>query len=650
MISSSLDGQTTLPEWKQKLEERYILDAALEAGWEYAEWFGKPGWAYPLRQGNGRLWYLPDGRPARRWKAFDKEAQYRFAWGYPDQSGDAVRKPDGCDYYWMPGAVEAIEKSSGVLHITAGETDMLSMVSAGIRNVTSFFGEHNIPETFLTVLKRLAVKKVLYYPDNDETGWDAAQSIYVYLLDSGIEFIAKQASPHRKDLNELWQVIEGDTTLFLLRLQEGSPLRFINPKDGPGADLRGTGLRDFPQQFYDDVERALRVEYKGRGGWSKPLACVFASHDHDDQHPAAHWHKDKHIFRCFKCGKTWMAKEVAEQLHMDYRDYLPKREPPAAPSAPAVALPPYFSSIDSLTRYKERLDGMHIDDCGPIVFPFKALHDLGGYCRMVQPRKLIGIIGLSGGGKTSFLETLTDNWRQMGYHVLWWGPEWSWDQMADRAIQRYGGLSINQMMEHEVWLSEQRRAKNGEFIRELFGAMAAPFLVEKSKQIATSIETWAGKAFYCGKMDVTLDTLLEEAALIIQDQREKYQRSIRIVVWDYIQLLQLKGVRSDMERVNQAVTAIKTFCVDNKLVGLIASQPRKEDSTNAKQEGELLTSEAAQYMREDQFNLMMTLNPMMVEGRVTSQAVINVVKNSAGKKEKRTVQIDLPHLRWVDKR
>lgn len=641
------------PEWEIKLEERGILEAAKGAGWEYGEVWGHPGWYYPLLQFNGQHWHLPDGRLARRWKAFDSNATPKYLWGYEDQTKDDTKKPDGCDYYWYPGASDAIAHSDGVLHLTAGEPDLLSLVSAGICNVTSFFGETSIPESFVGRLNQMGVKRVIYYPDNDATGHDAAQSLCDLLRPTGIEFTAVGLPHFVKDLNDLWKLYCPDARDFVLKLQSLKPLQLVNLHDAPKADLRGTGLTDFPDRFYDDIERALHASYKGRGGWSKPIPCVFTSHDEDDTKPAAHWHKDKKIFRCFKCQTTWLAKDVAMQLNIDYHDYIERLDSKPTPKEQqqqilqAVTV---HSSDDALQRYRERLAGLHINGNSPLPFPFKALHDLQGFCRLVMPRKLIGILGLSGGGKTSFLETLTDVWRQRGYHILWWGPEWSWDQMADRAIQRYGGLSITQMMDHEVYLSEEYRTENGE-VFDRFGIAADFELVEHSKLLTERIGQWPGKAFYIDQMDLTLNDLLLKAAETIQVQRDA-GRLIRVAVFDYVQLLQLKGVRNDLERVNSAVTMIKAFCVDQNLVGIIASQPRKEDSSLAKDEAnpELLTSEAAQFMREDQFNLMMTLNPIMEGGKMTNKAVINVVKNSAGMKDRRTVQIDLAHLRWVDKK
>lgn len=635
--------------YQDQLEYRGILHAALDMGWGFLNWNGQGGWRYPLYQANGKQWYLPDGRAAQRWKNFDSEAQVRFLFGYPDQTKDDVKKPDGCDYYWPAGGAV----KDDVIHITAGETDMLTLMSAGILNVVSFFGEQNIPDNLVTVLKKLEYKRVMYYPDNDQTGWDAAQSIYETLKGSGIEYTAVRLPDNLKDLNIMWDMYEFNAELFIRRLQTLKPMVFPDLTSGPSVELHGTGLRDFPDAFYDAIERSLGAEYKNNRGWSKSLACIFASHEHDDSHPTGHWHKDKHIYRCFKCGQTWLAKDVAARLNLDYHDFIPARPVQLTMNAglilPPPVIPAYKSSDDSMQRYGERLDGKHVDTIVPLVFPFRMLHDLGGFCRIVQPRKLIGIIGLSGGGKTSFLETLTDDWRRVfGVDILWWGPEWSWDQMADRAIQRYGGLSITEMMLHELWLAEEARGQQG----ERYGERAPEEKVTFSRKMAAEIAGWPGKAFYIDKMDVTLDDLLNESARIIDDQRENHWRTIRVGVWDYAQLLQLKGVRSDAERVNMVVTKIKAFCVDYGLVGIIASQPRKQDSSEAKDEAAptLLTSEAAQYMREDQFNLMMTLNPINSNGRMTNRAIINVVKNSAGRKEQREVTIDLPHLRWVDRR
>lgn len=100
-----------------------------------------------------------------------------------------------------------------------------------------------------------------------------------------------------------------------------------------------------------DIERALAVKGYQRNGWSKPVRCVLAHHEHDDERPAASWHGEKHIYSCLKCGETAMlAHELAAAIGLDVASYYEHRPQtvtkptpiePTAPAADIVLNQPY---------------------------------------------------------------------------------------------------------------------------------------------------------------------------------------------------------------------------------------------------------------------------------------------------------------------
>ena len=169
-------------EWIRLLANRGILESALEAEWHYGEYKGQPGWEIPLYDEDGHRWCSDDGKPTSRWKYSGSEVDVqRYAW--PEG------KPKGCDYYHLPHANlrTAIEAHDGELVIACGEPDMLTFATAGITNVTSFFGENNIPSDLTDTLTRLAVKVVHYFPDRDGPGAQAAEKLALTLRPSHIE-------------------------------------------------------------------------------------------------------------------------------------------------------------------------------------------------------------------------------------------------------------------------------------------------------------------------------------------------------------------------------------------------------------------------------------------------------------------------------
>ncbi len=653
------------PVWKQRLQERGILQAALDAGWDFLNWYGTPGWSFPLYQANGQKWVMPDnagvarGRAAQRWKALDSNHNPKYLWGYPDQSrenGD-VRQPVGCGYYWLPGGdtKQAIDSAGGVLIVACGEPDTLTFATVGKRNVVSFFGEGLIPDNAVDVFHKLGVRRIAYYPDNDNTGWDDALKLIEKFDGSGIE-VDVYALPDEKawtdvnDINDLWIACGFDKDEFLSTLDACKSINAALVRAAPVTQEYEDNDEAW-RKYHEDIERALGAYWKRGGGWSKYMRCIFANHDHDDRNPKATYHKEKHVFRCFKCSQTWQGDQVAERLGIERPKSTPKQQPitPAKTAngagqaaAPKPAIPVYTSD-DSLRRYRERLRGLNPVEHVP--FPFKALHHLGGFCQIIQTGKIVGVLGLSGGGKTSFIETLSDAWRQTGLNIIWWSPEWTWEEMADRAVQRWGGLSMIDMMLYERWLIEEAA---GTPEHKRIGKPQPQAVIDHTIGITEAIEAWEGKAYYLDKMDVTLADLLDRAQQTVDDLAQD-GRKPKIAVFDYIQLAEIAGARGDSERIPRAISLIKAFCSDNRIVGVVGTQTRKDDSEEARKEGELLTAEAAQYFRDDKTNLFITLNPEFDEqGNMTGKGIINVVKNSGGRRGKVPARPDPAHLRWND--
>jgi 5S rRNA maturation endonuclease (ribonuclease M5) len=649
---SALPHETQLPEWKQVLAARGILEAALECGWTYFEWYGAAGWSFPLMTFSGKYFKLADGRNAQRWKAIDRaNAPQSYTWGYPDQKQGDVKRPADCQYYWAKGTEAAIEDGWGTLYITAGEPDMLSLIAAGRRNVTSFFGEQNIPENLLSDLQKIKVSRVVYLADMDNTGIDAAAKL-LNKLEGVIECEVKRLPC--KDVNDLWIEHGFNAQTFLEAIDSAPDWTFREPAQ----------TQDQMKPFYnyaafaDAVENALRLPEQKRNGWSKPIPCIFANHSNDDKDPSMGWNYKTHQCRCFKCGETWGCDAVAERVGVNLEDFnenagklrvLPAAQgkPPQQAKANEPVVEFVKTSDESLERYIERLDGKHIGDVAAAPFPFTTLHHLGGFCEILKPRKMVGVIGLSGGGKTSFLESMIDVLRQTGeFHTLWWGKEWRWDEMADRAVQRQGGLTMMQVSKYEMHLASLKNTGKSSLNREQLDRVLA--LIEKSKDYAREMLKWTGKVFYIDKA-MDLDDTLEQAQRELDEKKAAGLR-VRVAVWDYASLWNVKGARSEIETISRGMGMVKEFGETNDLFTFVSSQPRKDDAERVKAGDKLLSAEDAMYMNDHKYNLLVTINPMYVEGIMQDWGIANVVKNSGGKTGKVALQMDLPRLRWLDQK
>lgn len=302
------------------------------------------------------------------------------------------------------------------------------------------------------------------------------------------------------------------------------------------------------------------------------------------------------------------------------------------------------SSAEALDVYRDRLrvaSGEH-----SVLFPFKALHRFGGFARVLKPGVMVAVVGMSGGMKTSFLETITDAWRQMDANdILWFGPEWDWTAMASRAVQRYGGPTVEDLLLHQMYLEE---GKNNIPLDKRFGKSLTHAQVSESQRIVAALANWPGQSHQLEVPLSDIDQLLtacKERILYLHSQG----RIVRFCVFDYLQLLDLYGrASSESERYNVVMGKIKLFSIEMQVISLIASQVTKTSSYNARKENEDLELEAGQNFRSDKFNLGLTLLPLMVGGVLSDKGRIWVAKNSIGRTGKVTVNIDPSRFKWID--
>lgn len=647
---------------REKLTARGIAEAADAAGWVETTMYGEPGWAFPLHGATGNVHRLPDGRTAQRWKAYAPNATRKYMWGYEDQKRGDLRQPEHCRYYWIGGADmrEIIQDNDGVLHITAGEPDALTLYAMGYRNVTSFFGEGNVPATLPDDLERLGVREVHYYADNDNAGYDAAMKVRDALKTTLITCTLYAAPSEHNDLNDLYVANKHDTEAT------HTALRTIAAGESTPSVTAADANFDVTA-YVSAVTSALGATWKRhRNGWSEPMACIFADHEYDNRRPAAGWNETAQSYRCFKCGRTYDIDKVAERLNIRKADYwtqptLPATTAPTtAPGQVAPQVDDYIKSSDQgLSRLLGRLEGEALSDAPPIINPISELHPLGGFCRLLKPGKMIGILGLSGGGKTSFMESMfVDPLRQVGVSSLWWGPEWSWEEYTDRAVQRYSrNVTMEDIALHEMFLQEELARKAGKPATRFGKRLGDEQIADITNTVAT-IGGWSGKSYYVNKMELSLEQLLEIQRMKIEQLRAQGV-NLRLVIYDYVQLVEVVGARSERERIQAAVNKIKAFVVDHGLIGVIASQPTKAASAEAKAAGDTLDedghmhnlqAEAAQFVRDWAFNLFVTLTPAVYLGNNQNWGRVNVVKNSQGTTGYVDLQTDFTRLRWLDKR
>lgn len=319
-----------------------------------------------------------------------------------------------------------------------------------------------------------------------------------------------------------------------------------------------------------------------------------------------------------------------------------------APEPEPIKIEDVFDDRRSaLARYLLRLDEDTIPDARPLIMPFTTLHRFGGFAHVLVPGKLIGVAAATGGGKTSFLDSLVDKLLEDGEHVIRWSPEWSSDEDADRFAQRLGGATMEDVLLHQIWKYEEA---HGVADKDRVGVRLTPKQREASAAAVQTAAHWQGNVYDCAKAGVNLDGLLNIIVAKVQELRAR-KVDVRTLVIDYAQMLEANQRDSRERSLNDAIQMIKSVCIDQKLVGIVASQVTKADSrqTGATGDKKLLDMNSAQFLRFDAFNLAFTLHiERMEDGTATGNGSINVIKNSIGRTGVVVVPVNLNRLLWVD--
>ena len=307
--------------------------------------------------------------------------------------------------------------------------------------------------------------------------------------------------------------------------------------------------------------------------------------------------------------------------------YIPDRPMPRPllPGQPAYVPPPMKVPTDIVTIGQTRIikrtslfedlarrinDDQYVPPVPPIPFPLKCLHFLGGQARVTKVGKVCALVGASGSGKTSALETLADHYVQQGTPVCIWTPEWTPDEMAERAVQRYGGPSQDELYAHEI---AKWRAQQGlEF--ELRDYLTIAQREEANKALA-HIMLWETEVNYMENTTLNMTAMAE----IIQAMRETVKPFPRVFIVDYIQLLKSNEADTDDSSMYNLIQRFKSLCVYYGLIGWVATQTVKEDARRNIKQGEFMGT-----------------------------TVLNCTKNSRGRKGKVRVKYDADRLRIGD--
>lgn len=257
-------------------------------------------------------------------------------------------------------------------------------------------------------------------------------------------------------------------------------------------------------------------------------------------------------------------------------------------------------------------DDDYVPDVPPVIFPLRCLHGLGGQARVTQAGKIIGVVGSSGSGKTSALETIADALVEADIPVWMWTPEWTPDEMAERAVQRHGGPTQDAIYLHEI--DKWRTLRMGQPSNQAHRLTEAQ--MDTAAAAMSKMRAWSTDIAF---MENTLLTV-HEMAEVMAAARSVVTPYPRVFIVDYVQLLKANEVdeRDDTSMYN-LVQRFKSLCVYHGLIGMLSTQTTKEQaSMNIKQ------------------------------GEFKGTTVLNVSKNSRGSKGRVRIGSDPQRLRIID--
>lgn len=303
----------------------------------------------------------------------------------------------------------------------------------------------------------------------------------------------------------------------------------------------------------------------------------------------------------------------------------------------AVAIP-VITRAERLSNYITRLNDYDSPRAAvPVPFPLTVLHKFGGMAQVIKPGKMLGIVGVSGGGKTSLIETLLDLWLPYDVPCLAWSPEWTPDEFVERAVQRYGGPRTDELYRHEIFIDEQQRGIKKGFGRELNAGQ----MQEASKAVAKL----RGFQTQIGYLDMPLLTV-SHLQNSIEATLRKLDFKPRILALDYIQLL--AALEPGNVQMYDLLMRVKSVATAYGMIPVIASQVTKT-SAKGQSNGRMLDAMDARYVNDDAFNLFITINPDRDPmGDFKPSAVLNIAKNSMGEKGKVRIPANWERLSFGD--
>ena len=327
-----------------------------------------------------------------------------------------------------------------------------------------------------------------------------------------------------------------------------------------------------------------------------------------------------------------------------------KRMMPMPPQAP-------MTHREAARQTIARLNIDNTIDSKPIYLPFTSWHQYGGYTLVGWPAKITAGVGMSGHGKTSWLNTMIDELLKSGEIGVGLMPEFEQDEYHWDRLQRYSGaggfplVTAELMMLWELWKKENEL---GIPVAQRRGKALDNHQKDTIQRISAYTESWPGE-FELFPFESSLENALLQMGDSIQDRRARGQL-VTFAAFDYIQILKAENTEDNENSFETVLSLIKSFVIKHKIHGIVTSQVNKTADKANREGGRILGTTDMRYVRDDKINLLVTLN--LVYDEYTGQrkqlsngnyaGVANIAKNTKGRTGMVNMQVDFEHLCWLD--
>lgn len=324
-----------------------------------------------------------------------------------------------------------------------------------------------------------------------------------------------------------------------------------------------------------------------------------------------------------------------------------------------------------------------------LMLPFKPLHSLGGNAKFMKAKELTMIGSTSGHFKTSFWETMVDDFLPRGLSGICDAQEFGSQTYRLRRILRFSGrtikgldkkddvfltsVSYDEITEYGMHLQEiennvptfMRQAKNP------FAGATAKAKLDTIDYIDNMIQQWVGHLEYVPEGMMFIEDRIVFMTNWVQERRAS-GKSVEFAIFDYVQLMMSRTNPKGINPYQWIVNLMKRFAIDNNLHVIVISQVNKQPSKDMKATNRRMGVGDLAWINDNDANLTIILNfyyvPQtdsdgekvtdwndddIIERKILrpsgyTAAVVDVLKNSHGKPAPIRMPVDAKHLRWID--